>query len=227
MSNVSKLTSFISSYELAIDLCNIIKVAIIKHLPSGEWTVISLKGKPLGKYKTKEKAVKRLRQIEYFKKHKKASNDSYSSIMRNIKDDKEAIIQFQTAFKHVFDEAVISGSEEPEKTALEAAIDVLPNIKEKIQKAASAIELGNPEYAGKYLADIVKFLMRRISAEKRPKSIASLRQKIFYMNEYNMAAKKVPASSAMGQSITLLKHILLEHPPQYIRAVLNNIVRYL
>jgi transcription termination factor NusB len=190
MSNVSKLTSFIRSYELVIDLCDTIN-------------------------------------IEYCKTHKKASNENYSAIMRNLKDDKEAAIKFQTAFKHVFDEAVISGSDDPEKTALEAAIYVLPDIKEKIQKAASAIELGNPEYAGKYLADIVKFLMRRISAEKRPKSIASLRQKIFYMNEYNMASKKVPASSAMGQSITLLKHILLEHPPQYIRAVLNNIVRYL
>lgn len=35
-----------------------------------EWAVKSKKGKSLGKYSTKEKALKRLRQIEYWKKVK-------------------------------------------------------------------------------------------------------------------------------------------------------------
>jgi transcription termination factor NusB len=228
MNNSSpKLGSFANSYEIAADLCHLVKGAVVKQLPSGKWTVVSLKGKPLGEYKTKQEAVKRLRQIEHFKSHKVASDKSYSSIMRDLKDDKDAATQFQIAFKRVFDEACETSKDDPEKVALEAAITILPNIKETMQKAASAIELGNPEYAGKYLADIVKFLMRRISTERRQKSIDSLRQKIYYMNEYNMAAKRVPASSAMGQSITLLKHILLEHPPQYIRSVLNSVVKHL
>jgi hypothetical protein len=35
-----------------------------------EYTILSKKGKKLGKYKSKEAALKRLRQIEWFKRHK-------------------------------------------------------------------------------------------------------------------------------------------------------------
>jgi len=35
-----------------------------------EYTILSKKGKKLGKYKSKEAAMKRLRQIEWFKRHK-------------------------------------------------------------------------------------------------------------------------------------------------------------
>ena len=37
----------------------------------GGWRVVSHSGKSLGTYKTKAEAVKRLGQVEYFKKHKK------------------------------------------------------------------------------------------------------------------------------------------------------------
>lgn len=35
-----------------------------------EYTILSKKGKKLGKYKSREAAEKRLRQIEWFKRHK-------------------------------------------------------------------------------------------------------------------------------------------------------------
>jgi hypothetical protein len=35
-----------------------------------EYTILSKKGKKLGKYKNKEAAMKRLKQIEWFKRHK-------------------------------------------------------------------------------------------------------------------------------------------------------------
>lgn len=35
-----------------------------------EYTILSKKGKKLGKYKSKEAASKRLKQIEWFKRHK-------------------------------------------------------------------------------------------------------------------------------------------------------------
>lgn len=38
----------------------------------GKWVVLSEKGKELGEYATKEQALKRLKQIEYFK-HKEKS----------------------------------------------------------------------------------------------------------------------------------------------------------
>ena len=69
--------------------------------------------------------------------------------------------------------------------------------------------------------------MQRISEENRPKSLLSLKNKILNFNEVELSEKKTPASAAIGQCITFLKHILINHNPQYIRAVLNAIAKYL
>lgn len=208
-----------------------IKIAVIRKLPNGKWTVKSMKGKNLGEYDTKELAVKRLRQIEFFKNHtkktrkKKAEEVSYSSIMRklNKEDNAAAMEKFQKEFKKSFDAGILSGKEEPEKDALNHALESIKTL----EKSASAIDLGNANAAGAYLANLVKFLLRRISNERRPHAIDSMKKKIYYINEYNIAAKKTPPSSSMGQAITLIKTILLEHHPEYIRNVLNAIVRNL
>ena len=69
--------------------------------------------------------------------------------------------------------------------------------------------------------------MTRIGPNTRAKSINNLKNKIYYINEYQLAAKKIPASAAIGQSILMLKHLLLEQDPAYIRDVLNHVVRFL
>lgn len=48
-------------------LAGIFKEAVIKKQPSGKYRVQSMKGKNLGEFDSKEKAKKRLKQIEYFK----------------------------------------------------------------------------------------------------------------------------------------------------------------
>lgn len=160
-----------------------------------------------------------------------SEDNSYSSIMRDLRKshDEEIVRKFQREFKNRFDTAIVSGALDPEKEVLEDALKCVSfeDSERAILKAASAIELGDPEYAGKYLADLVKFLTRRISPERRNLSMDNLKKKIYYLNEYNIASKKTPPSSSLGQSITLLKTILLEHSPEYIRKVLNSIVRHL
>jgi transcription termination factor NusB len=228
--NLSKIIVYAQEFE---GFCNdaLIKIAYIRKR-DGKWVILSEKGKVLGTYDTKEKAVERLRQIEYFKHHKKkkaSKEDSYSSIMRDLRksSDEDTIKCFQEKFKKAFDKAIIDGNEEPEKIALETAMENIRDENELMEKAASAINLGDPETAGKYLSDLIKFLLRRISADRRPRAIESMKRKIYYINEYQIAQKKTPPSSSMGQSITLLKTILLEHDPQYIRGVLNSIVKHL
>lgn len=224
------------------NMCNIIKTAFIKKVPGG-WRVMSEKGKNLGTYKTKEEAKKRLRQIEYFK-HKKADDQSidltqcndfsYSSILRELrkKADPKILKRFLVIYKKNFDNAILQEKDKPESMALIAALNELIEdknilISDKFIKSASAIELGNPEYAGKYLSDIMKFVMQRISKENRPRSLHSLKNKIMAINENEIANKKVPNSAAIGQCITFLKHILLNHNPMYIRQVINNIAKHL
>ena len=93
--------------------------------------------------------------------------------------------------------------------------------------AAAVIQMGSPEAAGKGVADIVKFLLQRISLERRNVSMFKLRKKIWELNEQEIASKKTPSSASLGQSITFIKTILNGHDPAYIRKVLTHIVRNL
>lgn len=204
------------------------KFAFIRKNKKGKWEVVSKKGKPLGEYDTKTQAAKRLRQIEFYK-HKKASSEnpelSYSSIIRLLNDqfDEKTVRKFQKLFKDNFDRLYLAGNEEPEDEALEIAISSVEHFKKK----ANAIEMGNPDFAGKKLSDLVKFLLRRIPDEKRSKALMSMRKKIYMINEYELSNKKTPTFSSMANSLTIIKTILLEHTPEYMRNVINAIVRNL
>src|ERR1700733_3148615 len=100
MYNIRELFKLSDTYYQGCQ--KLIKVAFIKKLPGGKWQVLSHKGKSLGTYNTKDEAVTRLRQVEYFKKHDQnkgsdsSSQDSaidlteiddfsYSAVMRKIR----------------------------------------------------------------------------------------------------------------------------------------------
>lgn len=208
-------------YELTAGLA---KVAFIRK-KKNKWEVVSRKGKSLGTYDTKAEAEKRLRQIEYFK-HKKASLDNpaltYSSLVRFLGQqfDSSTVEKFQKIFKDNFDRLYLEGNEEPEHEALELSLSAMKNFKKK----ATAIEMGDPIFAGKRLSELVKFLLRRVPEDKRFKALQAAKKKIFMLNEYEMGAKKMPIFSPVANSITVLKNILLEHEPEYIRKVLNAVV---
>jgi len=102
------------------------------------------------------------------------------------------------------------------------------NRSERMYKiAASTIDLGNPESAGRGIADIVKFLLKRIDIVNRPKSIFNLRNKIWNLNENEISSKKTPASASLGASLTFIKTILNGHNPHYIREIISAIVKNL
>ncbi len=93
--------------------------------------------------------------------------------------------------------------------------------------AAATIEMGSPETAGKGIADIVKFLLQRISPENRVNAYKSMRDKIRKLQPSEISSKKTPASSSMGQSLTFIKTILIGHDIKYISSVLDNIIKNL
>ena len=102
---------------------SMIKEGRIRKLPNGKYRVLSEKDKNLGTYDTRDKAKKRLKQIEYFK-HKDdnksedselstidlttADDFSYSAIMRCLRQQatKEQVMDFLKLFKKEFDKAV-------------------------------------------------------------------------------------------------------------------------
>jgi hypothetical protein len=226
----------------------LVKEARIKKLPNGKYRVVSKKDKNLGTYDSKEKAVERLRQVEYFKHHDqndiddkesiidltKAPEFSYSAIMREMrqKASKEQVKLLLTLFKKEFDKAVKNKIQKPEKVALQNAMIKFDKkhkvkLKKKLVKNATVSELGDAALVGKYLADIVRFTLNRMPVEKRQSAIDSLRQKFYSFNVNEISQKNLPPTSSIGQSITFVKHVLFNHDPQYIREVLNYLVKNL
>jgi len=159
---------------------------------------------------------------------------SYSAIMREMrqKASKDQIREFLIGFKKEFDKAVKAKLQKPEKVALQNSLVKFNKkhkvkVKKKLVKNAAVSELGDPIQVGKYLSDIVRFTLNRIPAEKRAKAIDSLKRKFYSFNANEIAQKTMPPTSAIGQSITFVKHVLFNHDAHYVREVLNNIVRNL
>jgi hypothetical protein len=201
------------------------KLAFIRKLPNGKWRVVSRKGKNLGTYDSRAAAVKRLQQVEFFKRQGSDKNHpTYSSTMRllNQEADPQTIQHFQQTFKEHFDRLYSEGEENPEEEALEIAIKSLEPLK---KKAIDENKLGNPEAVGNYIVGLIHFLFRRVPNKNQPKLLKSLKRKIYYINEYELTSKKLSNSSSIGTSITIIKHLLFNKNPKYIRETLNTIVR--
>lgn len=219
---------------------DLIKIAFIKKLPDGKYRVFSESGKNMGTFPTHEKAKKRLRQIEFFKIKKASKNEgidltkieafTYSAIIRELRkaEHPEATHDFLTIFKTLFDKEVLKGNEISEQNLLMRTIKYLGTmydlkIGDNFVKQASSIDLGDAETAAKYIADFIKFFISKINPESRAKTLRNLADKITHLNEMELASKKMPASASIGQSITFVKNILIEHDAGYIREVLNHI----
>ena len=225
----------------------LIKVSFIKKLPNGKWQVQSHKGKSLGTYDTKDEAVTRLRQVEYFKnKDKNNNNDnliidltdiddfSYSAIVRKLREQcsKEQVRSFLKLFKSYFDKAVKKKLQKPEKVALQNSLikfnKIHPiKINKKLVKNATVSELGNPDEVGQYLSNIIHFMFKRLDPEQKNKALENLRNKFYYTNADEIAQKTSPTSAVVGQAITFVKHVLFNQSSQYIRDVLDAISRNL
>ena len=89
-----------------------------------------------------------------------------------------------------------------------------------------AAELGNAEQVGKYLSDIVRFTLQRLPTDKRAQAVDNLKTKFLNLNETDISSKHLPLSSALGQSITFVKHILFNHDANYVRGVLDSLERH-
>ncbi len=174
--------------------------------------------------------------------HKIAIHESedatYTSMLRQLNKEQDPAIvrEFRTIFKQTFDDAIMDGTSNPEEKALQTAIKFIDNLNENIVKKNSIIynlrkfadnELGNPHDVGIYLSNLIRFILRKISDKNRNKSIRNLRNKIYMLNEYELANKKMPPASSLGQSLVIVKHLMFGKEPQYIRQVLNSIVSHL
>jgi len=98
---------------------------------------------------------------------------------------------------------------------------------DRIILLASTLELGHPDNAGKSIADIILFLISRIPEGKRYSAKYKMIQKIRTLMPNEIAGKKMPDYSSIGQSISFIKNVLAGHDSGYVMAVLDSIVRNL
>lgn len=243
MSNIDEIIKLADTYY------DLVKISFIRKLPNGKYRVLSQKGKNLGTFISEEKAKKRLKQVEYFKhldeSHVKDGDSvidltgvydfSYSALMRELRQkcSKEQVKNFLKIFKINFDKAIKEKLRKPERVALQNSLVKFNRVhkikinKKLVKNAAVVSELGDPVLVGKYLSDIIRFTLTRIIPENRANAIQSLKEKIYSMSENEISGKNLPPSSAIGQSLTFVKHVLFNHDAKYVREVLNNIVRNL
>lgn len=245
MTHVDNLLKLASTYEQEC-IQDLVKIARIRKMPNGKYRVLSQKGKSLGEYSSRKGAEKRLKQVEYFKHLDKSHADdspnaidltdiddfSYSAIMRKMREkaSPEQVKQFLQLFKAQFDKAVKGKMNKPERIALQNAVlkfnKVHPlKLDKKMIKCAAVAELGNADAVGKYLSDIVKFIVNRLPLEKRDHALQILRQKFAVMSENEIAGKHMPQAAVYGQAITFVKHVLFNQDATYIRDVLNSLSR--
>ena len=244
MNGINFLCEALDAFEKTAQLY---KVSFIKKLPNGKYRVVSEKGKNLGTYNSKAAAKKRLKQVEYFKHLKKIKKEaakkldltkiedfSYSSIMRKINKhlDKDACKYFAQLYKEFFDTHLMNNDKDGEEKSLAATIKEFNKkyplkLDEKLVKEAAGNPSGNVESVAKYLANIIKFSLTKISDKNRSKSSQKVKDKLSKLDVMSIAGKKMPASSAMGQSITFVKHTLFGQDPQYIKNVLEHVLRNL
>jgi len=95
----------------------------------------------------------------------------------------------------------------------------------KILITATVLDLGNPDAAGKSLADIVLFLLRRIPEHKRVSAIRKMVMKLRVLNAEEISMKDMRDYSSMGQSISFVKNVLSGHRVDYVRRVLDSVIR--
>jgi len=244
--NTDAILQLASFYQLRCQ--GLIKFAKIRKLPNGKYRVLSQQNKNLGTFKSKDLAKKRLKQVEYFKHfdHNKIEDQSsiidltdidefaYSAIMRKLrqKANSEQIKYFLKLFKKEFDKAIKGKLHNPEKIALQNTMVKYNKIYKiklnaKMIKLAAIAELGNAEQVGKYLSDIVKFTLQRLPPDKYPQALDRMKTKFHILNENEISSKHLPNSSALGQAITFVKHVLFNHDAHYVRQVLDSLVRSL
>lgn len=240
MNNATFLYNAANAYQ---ELSGFYKLSYIRKLPNGKYRVFSSKGRNLGTYDSMKAAKKRLKNVEMFKHmkrlKKKASVEidlsniedfSYSAIMRQInKQVGESVCRdFAEIYKKYFDQYVLDNDKDAEEKSLADTLKDFSDmyaLKGSFEKTAA--NASNEAMVAKYLSHIIQFSLGKIPQEKRQKSLQKVKTKIGKLDINDIATKKMPSSAAIGQSITFIKHTLFGQNPQYIKNVIQYLLRYL
>lgn len=147
-----------------------------------------------------------------------------SGIMRQLNkqcSDKE-ITYFLKLYFNNFNE-LVDTDPNAEKTSLVKSLKDFSTVV-SIKKQAS---VEPPDVIANNLINIIHLLVTKIKNENQAKAIASIKQKLNIISINDLATKNMPASSAIGQSISFVKQVLFDKDPAYIKNILTKVIQKL
>lgn len=147
-----------------------------------------------------------------------------SAFMRQLNKqcNEEEVKHFLKIYFDNFNQLVDS-DKDSEKNALRKSIKQFSKTI-KIKKQA-AVE--SPDVIADNLINIIHLLVTKIKTENQHKAISSIKQKLTGISINDLATKNMPASSAIGQSISFVKQILFDKDPVYIKTILTKVIQKL
>ena len=150
----------------------------------------------------------------------KLDSFSLSAVMRNINkkfSNKESSLFLKIYLKHF---NFLAGKKNFEKKALKLSlIDFSKKV--KIKKQA---DFTSPDEISSNLINLINLLLLKIKTENRNKAKQSVKTKLSTININDIANKNMPASSAIGQSLSFVKQVLFDKDPAFIKNVLTQVI---
>lgn len=176
--------------------------------------VYSEKGKNLGTYTgkerktTREKAKKRLKQVEFFKRQERIRG------IRTIK------------LSSFFDLPKLNLPETKRYTEkIKRPKKYTKLIKERPESVVQMEHKIRPEIMAEALHNIIEFILEKVPDLKRMKRKQGLKQKIMELNTNALSTKQLPEASSIGQSLTIFKNMMFGKSPEYIEKVRSNLLK--
>lgn len=147
-----------------------------------------------------------------------------SAVMRKLNErcDQETIKNFLDVYFECFND-LVDDSDNLEQDALKKALEEFAD-EISIQKNAA---LDSPDQISSHMVNIIHLLIQKIKPESRAGAVQSLKSKLSAVDVNDMANKNMPASSAIGQSISFVKNILFDKDPTFIKNILAEVVNKL
>lgn len=146
---------------------------------------------------------------------------SLSAVMRKLNQqcDHDTIKDFLKVYLDCFNE--LADEEDFEELVLKTALEKFSS---KIIKKEASIDTNQ---LSTHMSNIIKLLVEKIKPENRHKAIMSIKSKLSNVDINDMANKNMPASTAIGQSITLVKNVLFDKQPALIKDIITKVINKL
>lgn len=146
---------------------------------------------------------------------------SLSAVMRKLNKqcDQQLVKEFLEIYFECFNK-LADDSENLEKDALKMALEEFSD--EITLKKEAALD--NPDQISNHMVNIIHLLLEKIKPESRQAALMSVKSKLTAVDINDMSNKNMPASSAIGQSISFVKNVLFDKQPAFIKSVLVKVI---